>query len=45
MKIFNYSTQSIDKNDIKSVVKTLNSKFLTKGSVTVNFEKKNKKFL
>ena len=44
MKIFNYSTQSIDKNDIKSVVKTLNSKFLTKGSVTVNFEKKIKNF-
>ena len=44
MKIFNYSTQSIDKNDIKAVVKTLNSKFLTKGSVTLNFEKKIKNF-
>lgn len=44
MKIFNYSTQSIDKKDILAVVKTLKSKYLTKGNVTLDFEKKIKDF-
>ena len=44
MKIFNYSTQSIDKKDIQAVIKTLKSKYLTKGNVTLNFEKKIKDF-
>ena len=41
MKIFNYSKQSIDKADINAITKILNSKYLTKGKVTINFEKKN----
>ncbi len=44
MKIFNYATQSIDKKDIQAVIKTLKSKYLTKGNVTLNFEKKIKDF-
>jgi len=44
MKIINYSTQSIDKNDIQAVINTLKSKHLTKGSVTLDFEKKIKNF-
>jgi len=44
MKIINYSTQSIDKRDIQAVIKTLKSKYLTKGKVTLNFEKKIKNF-
>ena len=44
MKVINYSTQSIDKRDIQSVIKTLKSKFLTKGIVTLSFEKKIKNF-
>ena len=44
MKIINYSTQSIDKRDIQAVIKTLKSKYLTKGNVTINFEKKIKNF-
>jgi len=44
MKIINYSTQSIDKNDIQAVIKTLRSKYLTKGNVTLDFEKKIKNF-
>ena len=31
MKITNYSKQTIDQNDINEVIKTLKSKFLTKG--------------
>jgi dTDP-4-amino-4,6-dideoxygalactose transaminase len=44
MKIINYSTQSIDKDDIQAVIKTLKSKYLTKGNVTLDFEKKIKNF-
>ena len=44
MKIFNYSKQSIDKADINAITKILNSKYLTKGKVTINFEKKIKIF-
>ena len=44
MKINNYSVQSIDKNDIQAVIKTLRSKYLTKGNVTLDFEKKIKNF-
>ena len=44
MKIFNYSKQSIDKADINAVTKILKSKYLTKGKVTINFEKKIKNF-
>jgi dTDP-4-amino-4,6-dideoxygalactose transaminase len=44
MKTINYSTQSIDKNDIQAVIKTLRSKYLTKGNVTIDFEKKIKNF-
>lgn len=44
MKIFNYSKQSIDKADINAITKILNSKYLTKGKVTINFEKKIKNF-
>jgi len=44
MKIFNYSKQSIDKVDINAVTKILKSKYLTKGKVTINFEKKIKNF-
>jgi UDP-4-amino-4,6-dideoxy-N-acetyl-beta-L-altrosamine transaminase len=34
-----YSTQSVDKSDIKAVVKTLKSNFLTQGPSTLKFEK------
>jgi len=34
-----YSKQSINKEDIKSVVKVLNSEFLTQGPIVPNFEK------
>ena len=34
-----YSTQSIDKKDIKAVLKTLNSSFLTQGPLIQKFEK------
>lgn len=34
-----YSTQSVDKSDIKAVVKTLKSNFLTQGPTTLKFEK------
>lgn len=44
MKISNYSKQSIDHNDINEVVKTLKSKFLTKGKITLKFEKKIRSF-
>ena len=39
MKITNYSKQTIDQNDINEVIKTLKSKFLTKGKKTILFEK------
>ena len=35
-----YSTQTIDKSDIKAVVKILKSKFLTQGPQIEKFEKK-----
>ena len=38
MKI-SFGAQTIQKDDVKSVVKTLNSKFLTQGSKTIEFEK------
>ena len=34
-----YSTQSVDKSDIKAVVKTLKSNFLSQGPTTIKFEK------
>ncbi len=34
-----YSTQSVNKSDIKAVVKTLKSGFLSQGPTTLNFEK------
>ena len=34
-----YSTQSVNKSDINSVVKTLKSSFLSQGPVTLKFEK------
>ena len=34
-----YSTQSVDKSDIKAVVKTLRSNFLSQGPTTIKFEK------
>ena len=39
-KFLNYSTQSIDKNDINQVVKVLKSNFLTQGPNIQDFEKK-----
>ncbi len=39
-----YSQQTIDKQDVKSVVNVLKSKYLTKGKITSNFEKKITKF-
>lgn len=44
MKITNYSKQTIDQNDINEVIKTLKSKFLTKGKKTILFENKIKKY-
>ena len=40
MKNFKYSTQTIDKKDIASVNKVLNSEFLTQGPQTSEFENK-----
>jgi dTDP-4-amino-4,6-dideoxygalactose transaminase len=45
MKLIPYSTQNITRDDILSVVKVLKSKYLTKGSRTLNFEKKIKKIV
>ncbi len=42
--IINYSQHYIDKNDLKSVEKTLKSNFLSQGSETLNFEKALNKF-
>ena len=39
MKVFPYSRQRIDQNDIKSVTKVLKSNFLTQGSMVPRFEK------
>jgi len=39
-KIINYSRQTIDQNDLNNVLKVLKSKFLTKGKITEEFEKK-----
>jgi UDP-4-amino-4,6-dideoxy-N-acetyl-beta-L-altrosamine transaminase len=45
MKIINYGRQTIDNSDIKSVVKTLKSNYLTQGPKVLEFEKAiNKKF-
>ena len=38
--MFPYSTQSISNRDIKSVVKSLKSKFLTQGPMVSKFEEK-----
>jgi len=43
-KIINYSEQSIDKNDVKSVVEVLLSKSISQGPSTVEFENKLKNF-
>ncbi len=43
-KILNYSTQTINQNDTNNVLKVLKSKFLTKGKVTEDFEKKIKSY-
>ena len=45
MKLIPYSTQNITREDMLSVVKVLKSKYLTKGSRTLNFEKKIKKIV
>ena len=45
MNKISYGSQTIQKDDIKSVVKTLNSKFLTQGSKTLEFEKKISSFV
>ena len=43
-KILNYSTQTINQNDLNNVLKVLKSKFLTKGKVTEKKEKKIKSY-
>ena len=43
-KILNYSTQTINQNDLNKILKVLKSKFLTKGKVTEDFEKKIKSY-
>ena len=40
MKKISYGSQTIKKDDIDGVVKTLTSKFLTQGNKTIEFEKK-----
>ncbi len=45
MQLTNYSRQSINKLDEKSVLRVLRSDFLTTGPTGVNFEKKVSKFL
>ena len=45
MKIYSYSKQTISSKDIKSVIKTLNSKFLTQGPTVEKFENKIKGFV
>ena len=42
-KFINYGKHSINKADIKSIVKVFNSDFLTQGSEVIKFEKKLKK--
>ena len=44
-KYFNYGKQKISKDDVKAVVKTLNSNFLTSGPKVKEFEKKFKNFV
>jgi len=44
-KIINYSQQSINREDIISVSKTLKSKYLTTGPNVIKFEKKIRKFV
>ena len=39
MKVYPYSRQKIDQNDIKSVTKVLKSDFLTQGPIVPRFEK------
>ena len=41
--MLNYSRQSIDNKEIKAVIKTLKSDFLTQGPKVEEFEKKLKK--
>lgn len=43
--MINYSRQNIDKDDIKSVVETLKSDFLTQGPMVVDFEDKFKSYI
>ena len=43
--IFPYSRQSVDKQDIKEVVKTLKSNMIARGSKILEFEKKISKFV
>ena len=45
MKKISFGAQTIQKDDVKSVVKTLNSKFLTQGSKTIELEKKISSYL
>ena len=40
MKKISYGSQTIKKDDIDGVVKTLTSKFLTQGNKSIEFEKK-----
>ena len=42
--MLNYSRQSIDNKEIKAVIKTLKSDFLTQGPKVEEFEKKLKKY-
>ena len=43
--MINYSRQNIDKDDIKSVLETLKSDFLTQGPMVVDFEDKFKSYI
>ena len=45
MKIFSYSKQTITKNDINNVIKTLKSNYLTQGPTVGKFENKIKNFV
>lgn len=45
MKIFSYSKQTITKNDINNVIKTLKSNYLTQGPSVEKFENKIKSFV
>ena len=43
--MFPYSTQSISNSDIKNVIKSLKSKFLTQGPIVEKFENSVAKFV